>query len=353
MITSLALTVVGFSIVAAPILLVAYLFFLRDMGKSTLGYMACVVLLLAMTGLQVYHWLFLQAGLEPFDYRAYVLLQLVTPPAFFFFSREVLVAGSTRSPLHLFHLVPLAAGPFLPLTWIPPISFVLGAGYSVWFAMFVFGLRRHVHRYLFELSFFCYFAVLAIVMLVLATSATTLGNDIFYLTYALFTGASFVLVTAAMIWFPEILEDMSDAARLAYASSTLSSVDVAARLADLKRVMTDDKLYENEDLSLSMLAAAIGLSAHQLSELVNTNFGYSFSRYVREHRVGAARALLRADPSASVLSISLATGFRSQSNFYSAFREITGMSPGAWRKRRDSHGYESEIINQDNHKPLN
>jgi len=343
-ITSLALTFVGFSIVAAPILLVAYLFFLRDMGKSNLGYIACIALLLAMTGLQVYHWLFLQTGLEPFDHRSYVLLQLATPPAFFFFSREVLVPGSTRSPLYFLHLVPLAAGPFLPLTWIPTISFVLGAGYSAWFAMFVFGLRRHVHRYLFELFFFCYFAVLAIVMLVLATSAKNLGNDVFYLAYALFTGASFVLVTAAMIWFPEILADMSDAAHLAYASSTLSSVDVDARLTDLKRLMRDDKLYENENLSLSMLADAIDLSPHQLSELINTHFGYGFSRYVREHRVDAARRLLRADPSASVLSISLATGFRSQSNFYSAFREITGMSPGAWRKRRGKRESASGII---------
>jgi len=344
MMTSLTLTLVGFSIIAAPILLVAYLFFLRDMGKSALGYSACIGLLFAMTGLQVYHWLFLQIGLEPFDHRTYVLLQLMTPPAFFFFSREVLVAGSTRSPLHLLHLVPLAAAPFLPLTWIPPISFILGAGYSVWFAMFVFGLRRHVYRYLFELFFFCYFAVLAIVMLVLATSAKALGNDVFYLAYALFTGASFVLVTAAMIWFPEILADMSDAARLAYASSTLGNVDVDAKLADLKRIMTEDKLYENEDLSLSTLADAIGLSGHQLSELINTKFGYSFSRYVREHRVDAARRLLRADPSASVLSISLATGFRSQSNFYSAFREITGMSPGAWRNRRDDDETRSRMI---------
>ena len=334
MIASLALVLIGFSIVAAPLLLVAYLYFLRDMGKSRLGYVACIALLLAMTGLQVYHWAFLQVGLEPFDHRAYALLQLVTPPAFFFFSREVLVAGSTRSPWHVLHLVPLAAGPFLPLSWIPPLAFIQGAGYSIWFALYVSGLRRHVHRYLFELFFFCYFAALAITMLVLATASKVLGNDVFYLAYALFTGASFVLVTAAMIWFPEILDDMSDAARLAYASSTLSKVDIEAKVAALDRAMTDDKLFENEDLSLAALADAVGLSPHQLSELINSHFGYGFSRYVREHRVAAAKQLLLEDKSASVLAIGLATGFRSQSNFYAAFRELTGMSPGHWRKRR-------------------
>ncbi|MDJ0711912.1 MAG: helix-turn-helix domain-containing protein [Woeseiaceae bacterium] len=327
---------VGFSILAAPVLLVAYLFFLRDMDKSPVGRLACVVLLGSMFGLQIYHLLFLLVAVDPFAHRTYMLLLLATPAAFFFFSREVLVAGSTRSPLHVLHLIPIAAGPFLPLAWIPSISFVLGAGYSVWFAMYVFGLRRHVHRYLFELSFFCYFAVLAVTMLVLATSARALGNEVFFISYALFTGASFVLVTAAMIWFPEILADMSDAARLAYTSTTLGNVDVDDRLAALTRAMDDDKLFENVDLSLAMLADAVGLSPHQLSELINTRFGYGFSRYVREHRVAAAQRMLRGEPSASVLSISLATGFRSQSNFYAAFREITGMSPGAWRNQSSS-----------------
>jgi AraC-like DNA-binding protein len=165
-----------------------------------------------------------------------------------------------------------------------------------------------------------------------------LGAEVYYLTYALFTGASFVLVTAAMIWFPDILDDMSDAARLAYASSTLNGVDVEARITDLHRLRSEDRLFENENLSLAMLADAIDLSSHQLSELINSRFGHGFSRYVREHRVTAAKQLLLQDPTASVLSIGLATGFRSQSNFYAAFREHTGMSPGAWRKIAHERG---------------
>ena len=39
--------------------------------------------------------------------------------------------------------------------------------------------------------------------------------------------------------------------------------------------------------------------------------------------------MLCAEPSASVLSVGLSVGFSSQSNFYEAFREIEGMTPGA------------------------
>lgn len=333
MIASITLVFVGFSILSAPILLIAYQFFLRDMRKSQLGRIASVFLLGSMTGLQIYHWLFLQSGVEPFDHRSYMLLQLLTPAAFFFFSREVLVPGSTTSPWQGLHLLPLLVSPLLPLDMIPVVAFVLGSGYSAWFAMFVFGLRRHVRRYLFELFFFCYFAVLAIIMLVLATSARSLGTDIFYVSYALFTGASFFLLTATMIWFPYILVDISDAASRAYARSTLSGIDVEARLAALAKCMDNDKLYQDEHLSLGMAADTLSLTPHQLSELINTHFGHGFSRYIREQRVAEARRLLLSDRNASVLSIGMETGFRSQSNFYAAFREITGESPGAFRDR--------------------
>jgi AraC-like DNA-binding protein len=69
-----------------------------------------------------------------------------------------------------------------------------------------------------------------------------------------------------------------------------------------------------------------------LSELINTHLGKSFSRYLREQRVEAAKLQLIDEPKATVLGIGLAVGFSSQSNFYEAFREIVGMTPGQFRK---------------------
>jgi AraC-like DNA-binding protein len=84
------------------------------------------------------------------------------------------------------------------------------------------------------------------------------------------------------------------------------------------------------------LAERLGLSTHQLSELLNARLGKSFSRYLREHRVAAAKAMLCDEPTASVLSVGLNVGFTSQSNFYEAFREIEGMTPGQFRKLRST-----------------
>ncbi|MEO0998435.1 MAG: helix-turn-helix domain-containing protein, partial [Pseudomonadota bacterium] len=142
----------------------------------------------------------------------------------------------------------------------------------------------------------------------------------------------YVLVVAALIVYPDLLSDVSDVARAAYTQSTLTNVDVAAALSKLQTLMRADKLFTNERLSLAATAEALEVTPHQLSELVNSSLGMSFSRYLRQHRVEEARRLLVDDPSASVLAVSMMAGFRSQSNFYVAFREIVGQSPGDYRK---------------------
>ena len=44
------------------------------------------------------------------------------------------------------------------------------------------------------------------------------------------------------------------------------------------------------------MAELLGLSNHQLSELVNVKLGKGFSRYVREFRIDAAKAMLLDEP---------------------------------------------------------
>ncbi|MCK5917027.1 MAG: AraC family transcriptional regulator [Cocleimonas sp.] len=59
-----------------------------------------------------------------------------------------------------------------------------------------------------------------------------------------------------------------------------------------------------------------------------------FSRFIREYRITEAKQQLINKPTASVFSIGLSVGFISQSNFYNAFKEITGLAPGQFRKKQ-------------------
>ena len=231
------------------------------------------------------------------------------------------------------HFLPLSLSTIVPPHIVTPLAFMIGTGYAVWFAWVVWGMRAQRSRFRFEMFFFSLFAVLAIFVLVLGFAIPYIDPAVFYLSYANFIGFALLLIVAAIIVFPQILDDISEAATLAYASSTLNDVDVDDRVNRLEALMRDDKIYQDEDLNLAMLADALDLSAHQLSELINTRFGIGFSRYIREQRVREAQRLLQNDSRSSILSISMMTGFRSQSNFYAAFKEITGESPGSYRKR--------------------
>jgi AraC-like DNA-binding protein len=129
-----------------------------------------------------------------------------------------------------------------------------------------------------------------------------------------------------------VVSEAADAEAQGYRRSTLASVDVEAVVTALARLMDEEHLYQQEGLSLPSLADALGLSAHQLSELLNEKLGRSFSLFLKEKRVAAACARLRAEPDEAILGVGLAVGFSSSSAFYAAFREITGKAPGQFRR---------------------
>jgi len=90
---------IGFSVVSAAVLLVAYLFFIREMRKTPVAMVSVTFLLFALVGLQLLHWQHLTDGNDLFVSRLYVFLLLTVPPMFFFFSRELLMPESKVSPL--------------------------------------------------------------------------------------------------------------------------------------------------------------------------------------------------------------------------------------------------------------
>ena len=324
--------IAGFSIFSAAILLFAYLFFLPDMRKSVVGKLACATLLISLSGLQFGHYLYFSEGVDLLNDRRYLYLLLFVPITFYFFSRVVLFPDAKLHLYHILHLIPLIIGILSPLKAIPVIAFLIGTGYTFWFARIVFQLRGQRSRFKFEIFFGVLFALMALLALILGLSIPYIDHTIFFSAYAGSIGIAMLLVTAAVIIFPELMSDIVEITEAAYANSTLSGVNVDALRISLERLMNEDKVYQNEDLSLNTLAEMLDISGHQLSELINTQFDCGFPRFIREQRVAEAKEMLVNEPSASVLSIGMSTGFKSQSNFYSAFRDITGMSPGNFRK---------------------
>ncbi|RYY76858.1 MAG: AraC family transcriptional regulator [Gammaproteobacteria bacterium] len=332
MINILSILTIGFSVISALILIVAYVFFLKTVNRSWHAILSCLGVMLSFAALQLGHLSHFLNGTDVVMNPAYRFCLFIAPAMFFFFGRATFLPEKPLHPLLLLHFTPILFNFFLRYEIAIPIIFMVGMGYCFSLAYLLFGLRAQRKRFNIEMSFFLLFCVIAILVLFLGISIPYIDHHYFYVFYTNSIGISLILVTAALIVFPELLQQLVEVSQLNYSASTLKDMDVKPYVEKLEQLMSQAKLYQNEKLNLGMTAEAVGLSPHQLSELVNREFAMNFSRYIREQRVKAAKAILVNEPSSSVLSISLEVGFNTQSNFYAAFKEITGVSPGAYRK---------------------
>lgn len=108
-----------------------------------------------------------------------------------------------------------------------------------------------------------------------------------------------------------------------------------ALLAKLERVMSEDRVWKEEGLTVRRLADRLGMQEHQLRHLINRRLGHrNFATFVNQHRLAEAKQRLRAPEHASenVATIAYACGFGSLGPFGRAFKEDTGLTPTAYRK---------------------
>ena len=86
-----------------------------------------------------------------------------------------------------------------------------------------------------------------------------------------------------------------------------------------------------EDLTLEMMAARAGFSKFHFTRLFKEFANVSFYRYLNQRRIEHASVLL-INPENSVTSVSLASGFTSQSSFIRMFKILKGCTPSAFRE---------------------
>jgi AraC-like DNA-binding protein len=327
----LSIAVAGFAAVSGVLLFLAYALFLTVPGKSAYSLCSCAALVAALLILEIGHLRYFQGGPAPLDSVSYRIALFVVPSSFYFFGHWAILPTEPLRPVALLHLLPIGLLFVGRLEIALPMLFLCGAGYSVWLAFLVFGLRDQRKQFRFELVYFGVMFALGLIVLALGLALPFIDDSWFYYFYGNAIGLGIAIMLVGLVGNPSLISDLTEAAQVRYGTSTLGDLDVEACLAKLERLMTKEQAYRNEGLSLRGLAGQLGVSSHQLSELVNTRLGMGFARYVRQRRVEAAKALLLAAPSQSVLTVGMDTGFRSQSAFYAAFKDVTGQSPGEWR----------------------
>lgn len=176
------------------------------------------------------------------------------------------------------------------------------------------------------------------------TLSVTTGVFLVWLAYVTSSWTSYIVgallftfVVYMLIWIL-VVEVFRPAARRRRSKNkpALPESEHQAIQQRLEEALTGKNRYRDPNLTMPALAEEAGLTPHQLSDFLNRQMGVSFSRFINGYRIREARKKLAKDPHLTVEAIAYDCGFNATSTFYSAFKEITGQTPAAYRKQLTS-----------------
>jgi AraC-like DNA-binding protein len=111
-------------------------------------------------------------------------------------------------------------------------------------------------------------------------------------------------------------------------------------LQRLKSLFEKEQIYLDSDVSLSIVAQGLSVTARDVSQVINENEQKNFSEFVNHYRIEKARTLL-SNPihqHEKIASIAYDCGFGNVTSFNVAFKSVTGMTPSQYRDKFQSLG---------------
>ncbi|RLD69269.1 MAG: hypothetical protein DRI98_10780, partial [Bacteroidetes bacterium] len=116
---------------------------------------------------------------------------------------------------------------------------------------------------------------------------------------------------------------------------TLLNKDLLKQYKDqLTQLMSSDKPYLDENLTLRDLAGMLEIPANQLSQVLNEGFDQNFAEFVNTYRLEMFKSKV-ADPNQrqlTILALAYESGFNSKTVFNTFFKKMMGQTPKAYWK---------------------
>ena len=138
----------------------------------------------------------------------------------------------------------------------------------------------------------------------------------------------------------QLLNQKEEISKLFYKQETLGEqtsktpTNTDKHFNELEKLMLEEKIYRNPDLSRDDVAEKLGISSGYLSQVLKNASDKNFSEYVNNYRVKAAKNMLSDSTfdKFSIHAIGEEAGFKSRSAFYNSFQKSVGQSPGNFKK---------------------
>lgn len=101
----------------------------------------------------------------------------------------------------------------------------------------------------------------------------------------------------------------------------------------LERILQYMEENFNDDLNLETIAKKFYMNSSYFSDYFKKNMGINFTKYLTKLKIGEAIRLIN-ENNASLTEIAFMCGFNNISSFFIAFKRVTKMSPGEYKKNK-------------------
>ncbi len=123
-----------------------------------------------------------------------------------------------------------------------------------------------------------------------------------------------------------------------YSNSNIDRVASKKLLEQVKIMFQNENIYLRNAVSLKSVAKQLGVSPHELSQVINENEHKNFSEFVNHYRIEKAKKLLvdQSYASEKIATVAYDCGFGNVTSFNLAFKSETKLTPSQYRNQFSS-----------------
>lgn len=183
------------------------------------------------------------------------------------------------------------------------------------------------------ISFFSYILINAI-MTVVSSFDPGLRSAAFHVNLIFQTFLIHAIGYVAFI-YPGIFSEPEEAVSKKYQSSSLDQAVISQLKSQLVDLLIQQEPFLDSEITPAFFAEKLGISKHQLSQLLTEGLETNFYDLINSHRVEKAKVLMLQPEydQAKILHIAYDCGFSNKSSFLRNFKKITGLTPTEYRAK--------------------
>lgn len=121
--------------------------------------------------------------------------------------------------------------------------------------------------------------------------------------------------------------------KVKYANSNLKATEATQHYQKLIKILHEEKLYLDPELTLKKLSELLGISSKLLSQIINQVDKVNYSQFIANYRVKEAKDMLTSNKykEYKIAAIAFECGFNSISSFNNTFKKIANCTAQQYR----------------------